>query len=349
MEIYTDKGCKCKDSDPICEDMEYIVVHEKSIKKIKEIHFEELNQLKIFGKIILGQNVSHTTINNWAKVKHYHQKHTSDLKTDSFAVAKAKSILNCFNNPSKVGDDLKCGKELLMLSHSLHKLGAKTLLFDAGCADSKRILIASGGLSIFEDMRVNSNTKTKFIKLLQDVFHEMGEKYNPVHITSGYRTYADQARIMCDMLDWSTNMYHYYDHGYDATPYIKIVQNLYDGEINEDEINKNPKYTDIITSLIPKEHTSYPLDLSYGDNIAINMKVYGRQLVKSTFYKNRMICQHLLTLGMHNSMGNPSHHTTGQAFDIELNYIAEYISKKFLNNKGITRNSNNPHLHITLI
>ncbi|MGL4367345.1 MAG: hypothetical protein ACRCTQ_03585 [Brevinemataceae bacterium] len=235
------------------------------------------------------------------------------------------------------------------MSHSLHKLGAKTLLFDAGCSDSLRILITSNSHSIFNESGVQSNTKTKFIALLQNIFHDLGSKYYPVNITSGFRTKADQARIMCDMLEWSTNMFQYYDKGYNATPYIKIVQNLYDGEINEDEINNYPKYANIIISLIPPENTSYPLDLSYGDNIKINGKLYGRELVKSVFYKNRMMCQHLLTLGMHNDMGNPSRHTTGEAFDLGLNDITRYISQQYLNSKGITDSINNPHLHITLI
>ncbi|MGL4562701.1 MAG: hypothetical protein ACRCVW_02450 [Brevinema sp.] len=358
IEIYTDKGCKCKDSDPICTDMEYIVVDEESIKNIKEIHSQELHQLKIFGKIILGQNISDTLINNWAKVKHYYQHHISDLKTESFKIAKAKSILNSFSSSSKVGDDLK-----LTFSHSLHKLGAKTLLFDAGCADSKRILITSNSHSIFNDSGVQGNTKIKFIALLQNVFHDLGSKYNPVRLTSGFRTPQKQAEIMTELLIKGVNIAAYYLEATRSLPYLCILQSLYDDDytstslstIGAENLAKKTQFTELILDYIGFTETildTMPNPSVPEKIILIAGQLYNRETIKKMFYKNSVAYYFLLEKGMNKQIFWPSRHLEGVAFDIELNTSGSegkaYDLHRPITARRATKNGTNDHYHLTL-
>ena len=70
MEIYDEKGCKCKDSDPIYSSKNYSVIHEESIKKIKDTYKDELLALTIYGKIILGHSVTNNTITSMKRTPH---------------------------------------------------------------------------------------------------------------------------------------------------------------------------------------------------------------------------------------------------------------------------------------
>ncbi|MGL4561532.1 MAG: hypothetical protein ACRCV0_04505 [Brevinema sp.] len=131
----------------------------EALTGFKDDFKEELLSLKAYGKIILGKEISDKLIENWSKGKLYYTNKNFNFTAKSQQVKLMKSTLT--------------------------KLKAKAFLFDKDCEDSQRILIQSGdSLSKFKDSNVNSNSKTKFIKLLQDVFHDMGEKYTPVNITS---------------------------------------------------------------------------------------------------------------------------------------------------------------------
>ena len=365
MEIYNDKGCKCNDFDSIASNMEYIVVHEKSIKKIKDTFNSELSALTIYGRIILGKDVPNSTINNWAKAKHYYQNNMLELSIVQVTVAKANSILSSFDSSGKVDSDLRCAKDLLTLSHSLFKGGAKTLLFDKGCNHSLRILITSGSLSRFNNSSVTTTTQTKFVALLQRVFHILGEKYKPVRITSGYRTLDRQAEIMCDMLEWSPNMYGYYKtKAPGAAPYIKILQDLYDGKISESEINERDSiFKALFMTYILKTQISDPYIVKMYDesiprihapnhqekqlNIA-GYEVFERQ-IQGVFAKNRPRIEAFYKDILKHKLGNPSHHPSGIAFDIarDLSGSEPRAYEEHKGGKSETKSGSNPHYHLT--
>ena len=359
MEIYDEKGCKCKDSDPIYSSKNYSVIHEESIKKIKDTYKDELLALTIYGKIILGHSVTNNTINNWAKAKHYYQNNMSELSIVKVTVAKANSILSSFDSSGKVDSDLRCGKELLTLSLSLFKEGAKTLLFDKGCKHSLRILITSDTVNKFSN-NTKSTTQTNFIALLQKVFHELGEKYNPVYITSGYRTTSDQAGVMSDLLAKGVNIAKYYSGAKISLPYLSVLQNLYDGDydnmllyqLGENSTLKS-SFIQLISNYIKGDEVILgALSINDPKIIKIGGKLYNISTVNSVFYKNRGVYQLILAEAMEKEIFTPSSHLLGRAFDLRRNTSGSegkaYNLHKPDTSKRDTSNGTNPHYHLTV-
>ncbi|MGL4560696.1 MAG: hypothetical protein ACRCV0_00200 [Brevinema sp.] len=168
-------------------------------------------------------------LENWAKGRLYVNAIRKSISTKTYPIKDAQDLLAKINRSAFKSNECQ---DLVIFVNSLIEKKAKTFVFGMDQVSLEFLLDwnatdrdgTSTG-SYFHKSGVKDSCKKGLISLLEKVFYDLGNKYQPVQITSSFRTSGDQARIMSDLM-LENKMLGLYAGV--SKPYIELFQGLYD-------------------------------------------------------------------------------------------------------------------------